>query len=83
MKKLLVVLLSILLSVGQAQDKIEITDSDYANQEVEMADRFREEGKIYVLTGIILIILLGTIGYLVIIDRKVSKIEKQLQNKGD
>ncbi|MBL6449845.1 CcmD family protein [Fulvivirga sp. 29W222] len=63
-----------------AQDKIEITESDYANQEVEMADRFREEGKIYILTGVICIILGGMVTYLVVIDKKVSRIEKQLLN---
>lgn len=83
MKILLVILLSLTMSIGQAQDKIEITEKDYANEEVEMADRFREEGKIYVLTGVILVILLGTMGYLIHIDRKVAKIEKQLENQGD
>ena len=61
-----------------AQDKTPITDSDYSNQEVPMADGMRANGKIYVLTGIIMIVLAGTITYLVSIDRKVGKIEKSL-----
>lgn len=63
-----------------AQDKIKITEEDYTNQQVEMADQFRAEGKIYVLTGIILIVVVGMISYLVVIDRKVSRLEKQLPN---
>lgn len=61
-----------------AQDKIPIKDSDYANDQVEMADQFRADGKIYVLTGVIALILGGIIVYLVIIDKKVSRLEKQL-----
>ncbi|TRX50959.1 CcmD family protein [Fulvivirga sp. M361] len=64
------------------QDKVAITEQDYKNDQVEMADQFRADGKIYVLTGIILIILAGTITYLVSIDRKVGRLEKQLGNKG-
>lgn len=63
------------------QDKTPITESDYSNNEVPMADKLREDGKIYVLTGIILIILVGTLTYLVIIDKKVGKIEKSLNQK--
>lgn len=52
------------------------------NQEnVEMADAFREEGKIYVLTAIILIILFGFFGYAFMIDRKISRVEKILRIK--
>ncbi|MBL3654823.1 CcmD family protein [Fulvivirga sediminis] len=81
MKKLLVVTLLIISSIiGKAQDKIQVTEEDYTNSEVSMADQFRAEGKIYVLTGVILLILGGLIGYLIVIDRKVSKIEKQLPN---
>ncbi len=47
-------------------------------QEVEMADTLRTEGKIYVVVTILLIILIGLIGYLVLIDRKVTRLEKKL-----
>ncbi|UII34308.1 CcmD family protein [Fulvivirga ulvae] len=81
MKKIGLLLILCLASFFvNAQDKIEITESDYANEEVEMADRFREEGKIYVLTGVICIILGGLVAYLIVIDKKVSRIEKQLLN---
>lgn len=71
-------LLSVLAS---AQDKIEIDDSDYANQQVEMADAFRADGKIYVVVAVILVILAGLLFYLYTIDRKLTKIENQLRNE--
>lgn len=51
-------------------------------QEVEMADMMRSNGKIYVVVGIILIILLGLILYLFSMDRKLSKLEKELDKHG-
>lgn len=47
-------------------------------QEVEMADSLRASGKIYVVVAIVLVILLGLIGYVISIDRKVSRLEKRI-----
>ena len=63
-----------------AQEKIEITDDDYRNSRVEMADIMRSEGKIYVLVGIIGIIFTGILVYIINTDRKVAKLEKLLQD---
>lgn len=49
-------------------------------QSVEMADTMRSEGKIYVVIAVVLIILIGLILYLVSIDRKLNKLEKELKN---
>lgn len=49
-------------------------------QEVEMADRLRSSGKIYVVVAIVLVILLGLIGYLISLDRKVSRLEKRIRD---
>ena len=46
-------------------------------QEIEMADGMRAEGKIYVVVAILVVILLGLIGYLVILDRKTSRLEEK------
>jgi len=55
--------------------------SGYA-QEIEMADTMRSEGKIYVVVAILTIIVLGLIGYLLSLDRKVDRLEKKLgENK--
>ncbi len=45
--------------------------------EVEMADTLRANGKIYVVVVILSIIFIGIAGYLVVIDRKLSKLEKE------
>jgi CcmD family protein len=65
--KILAMFLSLLLpAVAQAQD-------------VEMADTFRQEGKIYVVVAVAAVILIGIFIYLFLLDGKVSKIEKQLK----
>jgi hypothetical protein len=51
------------------------------SQEVEMADTMRSEGKIYVVVAIVLLILAGLIGYLVMIDRKATRLERKLDGK--
>lgn len=47
--------------------------------EVEMADTMRANGKIYVVVGIILIVLLGFIAYLFMLDRKLDRLEKEFK----
>jgi hypothetical protein len=49
-------------------------------QTVEMADKLRADGKIYVVLAVILIILFGLLGYLWSIDNKIKKLEEQLKN---
>lgn len=51
------------------------------SQEVEMADTMRSEGKIYVVVAIVLLILAGLIAYLVMIDRKATRLERKLEGK--
>ena len=51
------------------------------SQEVEMADQLRSSGKIYVVVGVVLVILIGLLLFLFLIDRKVGKIEKQINKK--
>ena len=58
-----------------------LTFSANAQNDVEMADTMRAEGKIYVVVGIILIILIGLIAYLFALDRKVKKLEDRLSEK--
>jgi hypothetical protein len=41
-----------------------------------MADAMKENGKIYVVIAVILTILAGLVLYLVRLDRKISKLEK-------
>jgi CcmD family protein len=46
-------------------------------QDVEMADLLHENGKIYVVVGVIAIIFVGLAVYLIAIDRRLTKIEKE------
>ena len=45
---------------------------------VEMADKWRGEGKIYVVIGVILIILAGLFFYIMRAERKIKKLEVKL-----
>jgi multisubunit Na+/H+ antiporter MnhB subunit len=53
----------------------------FAQEQVEMADELRSSGKIYVVVGVLVTILLGIIIYLIMIDRKLSDIEKRIDKK--
>ncbi|MDN5201653.1 CcmD family protein [Fulvivirgaceae bacterium BMA10] len=80
MKKLLFIIIMLFSLSGTAQDKIEITKDDYTNQEVEMADRLRADGKIYVVVLVISVVMAGILFYLVKIDRQISRLEKEINN---
>ncbi|MET4081666.1 CcmD family protein [Pedobacter sp. UYP30] len=67
MKKVLFSLILMLASVQLfAQDN-----------SIEMADRLRENGKIYVVVICVTIILIGLLLYLFSLDRRLKKIEKE------
>ena len=88
MKKIIIALLLTIVSVPsfsqvnldkiKAGEKYEITENDYTNKSVDMADMMRENGKIYVVVGVIVIIFLGITFYAIRIDRKLSKIEGEV-----
>ncbi|MDH5476168.1 MAG: CcmD family protein [Cyclobacteriaceae bacterium] len=77
MRKLIAFILVLISLNIFAQDKIPVTKGDYNNQEVEMADTFRSEGKIYVVVAIVSIILIGLLSYTAFIDKKLSRLEKE------
>jgi len=47
--------------------------------QVEMADRLRADGKIWVVVAVIAVTFFGIIVYLVRLDGKISKLEKELK----
>ena len=54
----------------------------FAQYQGETWDKtFRESGKIYVVVAVLSLILLVVLGYLFTQDRRISKIEKELNNK--
>lgn len=48
-----------------------------ASQPVQMADGLRSSGKIYVVVAVLLTILFGLFLYVVRLDRKISRLEKE------
>ena len=52
-----------------------------AQSEVSMADKFRADGKIYVVVAVILVTLFGMFISLIRIDRRISKLEKEKRQK--
>ncbi len=50
-------------------------------QNAQMADGLRAEGKIYVIVLMIVIVLFGMITYLFLLDRKLNRMEKQINEK--
>lgn len=46
--------------------------------DVEMADKLRAEGKIYVVVAVLTIILTGMLVFLIMLDRKIGRLEKQI-----
>ena len=49
------------------------TDGD----KVDMADTMRSNGRIYVVVAVVVVILVGLILYLVRLDKKISRLEKE------
>lgn len=47
----------------------------------EMADAMRQNGKIYVVVAVIVLILLGLLLYLIRLDRKVGRLEQELREQ--
>lgn len=66
MRKVITLLLLLLNIVANAQDN-----------RPEMADKFRADGKIYVVVLVLATIFAGIIAYLVRLDCKISKLEKE------
>lgn len=67
MKAFLLLLVSITLS---------FTASAQAS-DIEMADQFRADGKIYVVIAVVNVVLIGLFAYLFRLERKVTELEKR------
>ncbi len=49
--------------------------------QIPMADQFRQEGKIYVVVGVILILLVGFFVFLFRTERRIKKLEEKEDKK--
>ncbi len=59
-----------------------ISASTFAqDSSIEMATGLYQSGKIYVVVVVMSIIFIGIVGYLIMLDRKITKLEKEIQNK--
>jgi len=68
LKKTTALFLMLMLSTASfAQDK-----------DVSVADTMRSNGRIYVVVAVVLTILIGLVVYLIRLDRKITKLEKEL-----
>ena len=65
-------LIAFILSMGVFGTKAQ----EVSNNE-SMASVMRSNGKIYVVVAVVLTILFGLIAYLIRLDRKISKLEKE------
>ena len=74
MKKWILILFSNLTAFSViAQEK--------SGETIEMADALRASGKIYVVVMVVTVILMGLILYLIRLDKKVSRLEKDFSDK--
>ena len=74
----LALLLPLLLLAGAALAQ---APTPLAADQPEMADALRASGKIYVVVLVIVIILSGLLLYLVRLDRKVGRLEREAQGR--
>jgi CcmD family protein len=51
------------------------------SEQIEMADQFRADGKIYVVITVVAIILIGLFIYMMSLDRKIGKLEKEYKEE--
>ncbi len=50
------------------------------NKPVQMADAMRSNGKIFVVVAVIVILFAGLVLYLVSLDKKITKLERETNN---
>ncbi|GGF17902.1 CcmD family protein [Hymenobacter cavernae] len=46
----------------------------------EMADALRQSGKIYVVVAVIAVVLTGLLVYLISLDRKIGRLEREMRD---
>jgi CcmD family protein len=67
-QSLLTLISVLLLTASYGQDD---------GSKVDMADAMRSNGRIYVVVTVVIVILIGLLIYLVRLDRKMTKMEKE------
>ena len=57
-----------------------VITTTFASAQTEMADVMRSNGKIYVVVTVLATIFAGIFAYLVYLDRKITRLEKEKQS---
>ncbi|WP_251047183.1 CcmD family protein [Hymenobacter sp. ISL-91] len=70
----LLVLLALLLPLWQAA-------AQSPGAQPEMAEAMRQNGKIYVVVAVIAVVLAGLLLFLISLDRKLSRLEKEVRDE--
>lgn len=71
-KKVLGLVLICVSLISQAQELLSVS-------EPQMADRLREDGKIYVVISVIGVIFLCLVAFLIYVERKVKRLEEKMK----
>ncbi|TGD83351.1 CcmD family protein [Hymenobacter wooponensis] len=74
LRSALLLLLALVLPVLHAAAQVT------ASNEPEMADALRHDGKIYVVVAVITVVLAGLLFFLISLDRKLSRLEKEVKD---
>jgi len=61
-------------------DETVMVEANSNTSDIEMADQLRRDGKIYIVVGCVLVVLAGMVFYLISIDKKVSRLEKEYKS---
>ncbi|MBC6992433.1 CcmD family protein [Hymenobacter sp. BT491] len=74
LRSALLLLAALVLPVWQALAQTAAADAP------EMADAMRQSGKIYVVVAVIVTVLVGLLAYLISLDRKISRLEREVRD---
>lgn len=69
----------LLLLVALLLPALRVAAQATAPNEPEMADTLRQNGKIYVVVAVIAVVLAGLLFFLISLDRKLSRLEKEVK----
>ncbi|MFN6946647.1 MAG: CcmD family protein [Cytophagaceae bacterium] len=80
MRRLFYILFLMISFTAVGQNGASKEKSALAQMEIEMADALREDGKIYVVVAVIVLIFIGILFYLITLDKKITKVEESIVN---
>ncbi len=64
---------------SEATSTVEFSSQAQTASSPEMADVMRRDGKIYIVVAVLVSILLGVLFYLISLDKKIGRLERELR----